>query len=331
MQNQAMAEDSQGKRILVTGATGFIGQSLCEYLAESGLKLTACCRTMPEVSFDSGIDSIETGDLTAETDYTLWLENIDCVIHLSGRAHVMHSEDKFQALERFRQENVAVTKNLVKQCVEQGVRRFIYISSIKVHGEYSIQPFKADDPVQPEDPYAISKLEAEQSLISRCLSSEMEYVIIRPPLVYGPGVKGNFSRLIQLLNKPFPLPFGSIHNQRSLVNLQNLNHFIYCCIDHPDARNEVFLVSDGQDLSTTELIKLIRRYQPGKARLIKFPEPVLFWLGKILSKEAEIQRLCGCLQVDITKNKQLLDWEPVVSVNQAIQQMLVPVFHEDNQ
>jgi len=241
------------------------------------------------------------------------------VIHLAARVHVMQ-ETHADPLTAFREVNTQGTINLAKQAVAAGVKRFIYLSSIKVNGEKTTTiPFHADDSANPLDPYAISKFEAEQQLLTLGQETGLEIVIIRPPLVYGPAVKGNFSRLISLVNKSIPLPLAKINNARSLVNIQNLCSLIQVCLDHPKAAGEVFLVSDGEDLSSSELFEKIAQALDKKNRLFYLPKGLLKLLTGIIGRQAEFQRLFDSLQVDISKNQQLLGWQPNVRVMQGIQ------------
>jgi nucleoside-diphosphate-sugar epimerase len=231
----------------------------------------------------------------------------------------MHDESS-DPLAEFRKVNVEGTLNLARQAAEAGVRRFIFISSIKVNGEGTPlgSPYRADAQPQPADSYGISKMEAEQGLRALAAETGMEVVIIRPTLVYGPGVKANFLSMMRWLHKGVPLPFGAIHNQRSLVALDNLVDLIVTCIDHPAAANQTFLVSDGEDLSTTELLRRMATALGKPARLLPVPSWLLEAGASILGKKALSQRLCGSLQVDISKTRELLGWTPPLSVDAAL-------------
>ena len=223
-------------------------------------------------------------------------------------------------LAEFRKVNVEGTLNLARQAAEAGVKRFVFISSIKVNGEGTEfgKPYTADDAPAPVDPYGISKLEAEQGLLGLASETGMEITIIRPVLVYGPGVKGNFASMINLVEKGIPLPLGAIHNQRSLVGIDNLVDLIIRCIDHPAAANQVFLAADGEDLSTTELLRIVAKAIERPSRLIPVPAPVLQFGATLLGRKAMAQRLLGSLQVDILKTRELLDWTPPVSVDEGL-------------
>lgn len=225
-----------------------------------------------------------------------------------------------EPLAEFREVNVAGTLNLARQAVSSGVKRFIFISSIKVNGEGTSlgEPYTADTSPAPTDPYGISKLEAEQALLALAAETGMEVVIIRPVLVYGPGVKANFLNMMRWLSKGVPLPLGAIHNKRSLVALDNLVDLIVTCIEHPSAVNQVFLVSDGEDLSTSELLRRMGRALGKPARLIPIPAGVLEMGARMVGKKTIAQRLCGSLQVDISKTRELLNWSPPMSVDCAL-------------
>jgi len=309
--------------ILLTGATGFVGQALLGQLLESeSHKVTAALRSA------NGFDRCEVyavGDFTGDTNWSSALTNQQVVIHAAARAHIMKDEVA-DPLAEYRRVNVDGTLNLARQAAAVGVKRFIFISSIKVNGEQTplVQPFTANDTPAPEDAYGTSKWEAEQGLQQLASETGMEVVIIRPPLVYGPGVKGNFASMIKLVAKGLPLPLGAIHNQRSLVAVDNLVDLIIICIDHPAAANQVFLAGDGQDLSTTELLRGVARAMGKPARLIPVPSSLLMLGATLLGKKAVAQRLLGSLQVDITKAREVLGWEPPVSVEEGLKRCFEP-------
>ncbi|SDY00901.1 Nucleoside-diphosphate-sugar epimerase [Pseudomonas kuykendallii] len=286
--------------------------------AEVGVETVAVVRDS-SVGLPTHAAIFRVGEIGADTDWRGALERIDAVVHCAARVHVMRDTSS-DPLAEFRQVNVNGTLNLAEQAARAGVRRFIFISSVKVNGEgtESGKPYLADSPPAPLDPYGISKMEAEQGL--RALASEtgMEVVIIRPVLVYGPGVKANFRSMMSWLSKGVPLPLGAIHNSRSLVALDNLVDLIVTCIDHPNAANQTFLVSDAEDLSTTELLQRMGRALGKPARLLPVPAPLLRAGATLLGKGAVAQRLCGSLQVDISKTRELLGWTPPVSVHEAL-------------
>lgn len=294
--------------ITLTGTTGFVGSALL-------LSLSQRHSVRP-------ITRTEFGDLLPTTDYTAAFTHSDVVIHLAARVHIMH-DTAADPLEAFRRTNTAGTLNLAHQAAIAGVRRFIYLSSIKVNGEHT-QPNQSftgfDKDHIPTDPYAISKQEAEQALHQLAFETGMEVVIIRPPLVYGAGVKGNFKSMMNWINKGIPLPLGKINNHRSLVALPNLIDLITTCIDHPAAANQTFLVSDDEDISTTELLTRLGQALNKPARLLPVPQKLLETTLNILGKQAITQRLCGNLQIDMTHTCQTLNWKPPVSVDDALHQ-----------
>ncbi len=319
-----MPSDIAKLHILITGANGFIGKHLSVYLQENGHNITEACRCCSNNMIQKKQQCFSIGDIDNTTQWKTALTGIDQVIHLAARVHIMQETDK-NPLAAFRLVNTEGTLNLARQAISAGVKRFIYLSTIKVNGEEtSNTPFFADDQPVPKDPYAISKLEAEQKLLELGLKSGLEVVIIRPPLVYGYAVKGNFKRLINLMNKSIPLPFSRIQNTRSLVSIQNLCSFIQTCVLHPKAVNQIFLISDGQDLSTSELLKKISYALNKKNTLFYLPKGLLKFLSQILDRNTEYQRLTGSLQLDITKNQQILNWQPIESVDNGIAKACLP-------
>jgi len=304
--------------ILVTGATGFVGRALCARLSlRHTLRISV--RNRSHEKCGNGVDVIEA-ELSKDQDWCKALSGVSLVIHCAARVHVM-SEDTNNPLAEFRRVNVDGTLRLALQAAEAGVQRFVFVSSIKVNGEHSQLgfPFTADQAPNPGDPYGVSKCEAEEGL--RALSKEtgMEVVIIRPPLVYGPGVKANFLVMMSWLSRGVPLPLGGVtENRRSLVFLDNLVDLIVTCIDHPDAANQTFLVSDDEDLSTSALLRRIAAAQGKRARLIHLPAGLIVMVARLIGRPGVAQRLCGSLQVDISKTKSLLGWSPPVSVDEGL-------------
>lgn len=309
--------------ILVTGGNGFIGRILVSSLTEQGRAVRCAVRSALLA------DAVAVGDIGPETDWSAALVGVNCVVHTAARVHVM-KESVGDPLAAFRQVNVEGTLNLACQAAEAGVRRFIYLSSIKVNGEQTQpgQPFTEDDVPAPLDPYGISKHEAEERLRNLAQKTGMEVVIIRPPLVYGPGVKANFLNMMHWLHKGVPLPFASINNRRSLVALDNLVDFIIACLDHPAAANQAFLVSDGEDLSTTELMRRTANAMGRPSRLIPIPVSLLKAGAALLGRRDMAQRLCSSLQVDITKARTLLGWTPPINVDEGLRRTAQRFLHE---
>lgn len=305
--------------VLLTGATGFVGGAILRrIISEKKYPVVAALRD----SSPSLAEEVETVRFSTLDGHTSWKDcfaNTDVVIHSAARVHVMSDTEK-DPLLAFRKVNVEGTLNLARQAFASGVKRFVFISSIKVNGEGTIPPhaYEADGNPSPVDPYGISKMEAEIALRELAAQTEREVVIIRPVLVYGPGVKANFLNMMRWLDKGVPLPFGAIHNSRSLVAIDNLVDLVLTCVDHPAAANQTFLVSDGEDLSTTVLLRKMSQVLNAPARLIPIPSWILQTGAALLGKKALSQRLCGSLQVDITKTRSLLGWTPPVSVNDAL-------------
>jgi nucleoside-diphosphate-sugar epimerase len=304
---------------LVTGANGFVGLAVVKRLHEMSRFAIGAAVRQGRQPFPLGV-SVHSGfDLSAVADWKPALLDVDCVIHAAGLVHVMHGTSG-NSLEKFRRINVEGTMDLARQSAAARVRRFIFISSIKVNGEETAfgRPYTPDAAPAAVDAYGISKCEAEEALRRLAADTGMEVVIIRPPLVYGPGVRANFLSMMRWLYRGVPLPLGAIHNRRSLVALDNLVDLIVTCVDHPAAANQTFLVSDDEDLSTTELCRRMGDALGKQARLLPVPAWVLMTGAALLGKRALSQRLCGSLQVDISKTKSLLGWSPLVSVNEGL-------------
>jgi nucleoside-diphosphate-sugar epimerase len=306
--------------LLVTGATGFVGNALLSTLASDESHLLRACVRREGTPLPANIEAVTIPDLTAETDWRAALENIDAVVHAAARVHVM-DDTSADPLAEFRRVNVDGTLRLARQAAAAGVRRFVFISSIKVNGEGTSpgHPYTADDIPQPQDPYGVSKYEAEQALLSVANETGMEVVVIRPVLVYGPGVKANFQSMMRWLDKGVPLPLGGINaNRRSMVALDNLVDLIVTCLQHPAAANQIFLVSDGEDLSTTGLLQRTARALQKPALLLPVPAWMLSAAARLLGREHVAQRLCGSLQVDIGKTSSLLGWHPPIKMDAAL-------------
>lgn len=300
-------------KVLITGASGFVGQAVAKALSLNGHEIVRTVRKKQ-------IDALTVGDIGPETNWEEALNKCGVVIHLAARVHVMN-EKSLDPMTEFRRVNVEGSAALARQAAAAGVKRFIFLSSIKVNGEYteSGQPFTASDAPRPEDSYGISKYEAEKILQAIASETGMEVVIIRPPLVYGPGVKANFESMMHWLSRGLPLPLAAItENRRSLVAIDNLVDLVMTCLDSPNAANQTFLVSDGEDLSTAQLLERMGAAMGKPACLFYLPSALLK-LGTILfNRPSTYQRLCGTLQLDITKAKQLLGWAPPVSVQEGL-------------
>ena len=301
-------------KILLTGATGFIGTPLVQKLRASGIKVIGVTRKIVKHQDDFFLREI--------TPYTAWddaLKGVDVIIHTAGRVHVMNEDGK-DLLEIYRDSNLRSTLNLANQAVTSGVKRFIFISSVKVLGEKTIDgvKFSPHSPYAPVDPYSISKMEAEIGLKKIAESSNLEVIIIRPPIVYGPGVKANFLRMLKLIQLGVPLPFGDLNNKRSMVFIDNLTDFVIICIFHKNADNKIFMVSDGHDISVSTLFKKLGIYLDSRPILIPIPASVLLFLTKLGVLKSSLPRLAEGLEVDVTKTMEILDWTPNFSVDEGL-------------
>jgi nucleoside-diphosphate-sugar epimerase len=308
-------------RVLVTGAGGFVGEALVfRLLRDKEFTPVATLRTSSRLQ---GLCPTISFDLT-RTNTLPALSDIQVVVHAAARVHVMN-EAATGALQEFRRINVQGTMALARHAAASGVKRFIFVSSIKVNGENTQpgRPFTADDLPVPVDPYALSKYEAEEELKHLSCATGMELVIVRPPLVYGPGVKANFLSMMQWVQRGVPLPLGAIDNKRSLVSIGNLVDLLVTCVDHPAAAGHTFLVSDGKDVSISQLLRSLAKAFGQSARLL----PVPFWLLNLaagaLGKREVSHRLGESLQVDISKNRELLNWTPQISAEKAIRQTVL--------
>ena len=310
--------DMLGNKILITGATGFIGNFLVLELLKKNFSVSIAVRQKTDL-FPDKVNQFVVGDFENNPDFSSSLDEINCVIHLAGRAHII-DKVKASVLDEFCKINTELTLNLAKQAIAARVERFIFLSSIRVNGNTSNRPFLEIDIPNPQEPYAISKYEAEQGLLKLSKNSSLEVVIIRPPLVYGNNVPGNFGRLIQWASAKFmlPLPLGSVNNARSLIAIDNLASFIITCTLHPKASNEIFLISDNGALSTPQLLKNIAKAFNKKALLLPVPVSLMFFMAKLLGKEADAVRLFSSLVVDSNKARNLLDWHPVTTMNDRL-------------
>ena len=300
--------------VLVTGANGFVGTALVKYLLATDQYFVRGASRVP-ASWPAKIDSFAVGDVSGQTNWQAALTNADMVVHLAARVHVMR-EASHNPLAAFRRVNVAGTLALAEQAAQRGVSRFVFLSSIKVNGEEGV--FSESDAPAPTDAYGLSKLEAENGLRELAARAAMQVVVIRPPLVYGPGVKANFAGLMKLVSRGIPLPLAGVHNQRSFVSIDNLTNFIGETLTNPHAADETFFVSDGHDLSTPQLIEAMANAVRKKARLFFVPTGLIQTAASIAGKKSMAKRLLGTLQVDITKARKLLNWQPLVSVEEAL-------------
>ena len=305
--------------VMVTGATGFVGRKLvAELLDKNYLVNCALRKSVVETDNLSVCKCFALGDFNTATHWENALVGVNTVIHLAARVHVMQETEK-DPLKRFREANVDTTLCLAKEAINAGVRRFIYISSIKVNGEYTDAiPFRETDKPNPQDPYAQSKYEAEVGLNRLAQETGLEVVIIRPVLVYGPGVKGNFYRLMQLVTKGVPLPFAKTDNKRSMVYLDNLVDLIIQCISHPAAAGETFLASDGDDVSTERLVSILNEMMGRTPRLFRLSDSLLKLMMWVPKFRHLIDRLYGSLQVNNQKARELLNWHPPKSVREGM-------------
>jgi nucleoside-diphosphate-sugar epimerase len=305
-------------KILLTGVTGFIGTELIQELSNKNFDLSVILRHKTDY-LPSVIKQFVIGDFAKHTDYSNALTDIDCVIHLAGKAHVI-DKSKTSVLDEFRLINADLSLNIAKQAAAAGVNRFVFLSSIGVNGNQNIKPFLESDEPNPQEPYAISKHEAEQKLFKLAKETDMGVVIIRPPLVYGANAPGNFGRLMSWANKkyPMPLPLGLVGNSRSLVAIDNLVDFIVTCVTHKNAANEVFLVSDREDLSTTQLLRKIAKTFDKKVFLLPVPVGLMIFMAGLLGRRADATRLFSSLRVDSSKAKELLDWNPKITMDEQL-------------
>jgi len=299
-------------KLLITGATGFVGEELCNALRIRDINF------VPVVRRNATNGQFEIGNISGGTKWNDAFAGCDVVIHLAARVHVMTDRDS-NPLSANREVNVDATINLARQAVTNGVKRFIFVSSVKVNGEETTStPFTAFDEPAPLDPYGQSKLEAEIALRELSHATGLEVVIIRPPLVYGPGVRANFLKLMQLVNMGVPLPLGAIHNCRSMVALDNLVDLLITCTHHPAASGQTFMVSDDSDVSIAELLRMLASAMGKRSILLPIPAGIIAGTAALFGKSAMANRVLGSLQVDINHTKSTLGWKPVVTVQESI-------------
>ena len=319
-------------RVLVTGASGFVGRALCSAFLEQGLKVRAAVRSVVSMPLIPGLEIATIGEVCENTDWSTALQGVDCVVHCAARTHVMR-ETVDDALAAYRAVNVAGTICLAEQAAALNVRRLIFVSSIKVNGEQTGAgaPFCVDglswdsiahgNKMNPLDPYGLSKLEAEQALWIISGRTGLEVVVVRPPMVYGPGVKGNMLSLLRWVVSGVPIPLGAVDNKRSMIGLCNLADLLLRCVEHPGATGRTFLASDGQDISTPQIIRLMAQGINRPVHLLSVPVSLLQAGGWLLGRRDEIDRLTGSLQIDSAVTQSQLDWSPPVSVDDGVRQM----------
>ncbi len=307
-------------KTLVTGATGFVGRFLCPRLLEDGFSVRAAVRSVgAAASLVAGVEPKSIGSIGPETDWFHAVKGIDTVIHLAARVHLM-SDPSSDPLADFRRVNVQGTENLARQAAQAGVKRLVFISSIKVNGEENTAAYTPDSPAKPTDPYGISKWEAEQALRKIGQETGMEVVVVRPTLVYGPGVKANFLAMMNMIMKGIPPPLASINNKRSLIYVGNLVDALVTCVLHPDAAGKTYLVSDGEDVSTPDLIRRTAKALGVPARLFPVPASVMRFAGAITGKRAAVKRLLGSLTVDCSRIRNELGWQPPFTMEEGLRE-----------
>jgi nucleoside-diphosphate-sugar epimerase len=315
--------------VLVTGANGMVGRALCSALRARGSRVRTALRQAQQFSPNSALaDSVIIGEIGPETDWRAALQGVECVVHLAARVHVMR-ESAADPLAEYRRVNTSGTERLARMAADAGVKRLVFVSTIKVNGEKSLpaplsqggsRPFSEADSPNPQDAYGISKWEAEQALARVASETGLEIVILRPPLVYGPGVKGNFLRLLNAVYRRVPLPLGSVKNRRSLIYLGNLVDAIALCVSHPRAAGQTFLVSDGKDLSTSELVRRLADALGRPAHLLSVPPALLKLAGSVTGKSDAVARLTESLRVDSSKIRAELNWSPPHSMEEGLRE-----------
>ncbi|GBL44267.1 UDP-glucose 4-epimerase [Sulfuriferula multivorans] len=318
-------------KVLITGASGFVGRATCTWLVTQGLEVVGTVRhSHTPVQPVAGVSYRIVGDLNADTDWRATLAGVQGIIHCAARVHVMR-ETAEDPLAAFRSANVAGTERLARQAAAAGVKRLVFISSIKVNGEETASSsplpqgervsFREDDTPAPQDPYGQTKWEAEVKLAQVAQETGLEVVIVRPPLVYGPGVKGNLARLLSWVERGVPLPLAGIRNARSLIGIDNFTSALHACLTHPAAAGRTYLVRDGEDISTSELVRRLGRHLGRPARLFALPTPLLESLGGLTGRRTDVQRLTGSLTVDDSRIRHELGWMPPYSLDEGLGQM----------
>jgi UDP-N-acetyl-alpha-D-quinovosamine dehydrogenase len=303
--------------VLVTGATGFVGRALCALLVRRGHELRGSTRWTSGMAAPGAGTTVAVGEIGPTTDWTAAVEGMDAVVHLAARVHMLE-DTAAGALAEYRRTNVEGTRSLAAAALRAGVRRLVFLSSAKVHGERSVRPFTEVDAPHPEDAYAVSKLEAEEALKETLAGSQTQWTILRPPLVYGQGVRANFLRLLRVVARGVPLPLAGIDNRRSLIYVGNLVAAVEACLEEEGAGGRTWLVSDGEDLSTPELVRRLARALNRPARLVPVPVRLLRLAGALSGRAAAVDRLVDSLQVDATAIRAALQWTPAYTVDQGL-------------
>jgi nucleoside-diphosphate-sugar epimerase len=304
------------KSVLVTGANGFIGSILCNRLVVEKWKVSGTVRTAGYSSVQ-GVKIVIIGDVNAVTDWNAALQGSDTVVHLAARVHVM-KDSSTEPLQAYREVNVQGTEKLARQAADRGVKRFIFMSTVKVNGEENQKAYTESDTPSPMNSYGISKMEAEKIISDISVKTGMETVILRPPLVYGPGVKANFLRLLRVVDRGMPLPLASTKNQRSMIYVENLVDAILQCMRNPCAAGQTYLVSDGQNVSTPGLIRMIAAALNKQPRLFRFPPLALYMAGRLTGQGPALERLIGSLTVDTGKIRNELGWTAPFTLEEGI-------------
>lgn len=311
--------NSATNRFLVSGANGFVGRALCDTLIQHGYEVRGAVRRS-DVILNSKISRVTVGEINSKTDWSVALAGVNVVIHLAARVHVM-KENSANPLDAFRITNVYGTEQLARSAAAHGVKRLVFVSSIKVNGEETSNGhrYAEHEKPSPKDPYGVSKWEAEQALHRVAQETGMEVVIVRPPLVYGAGVKGNFEQMLKVLAKGIPLPLASVSNLRSMVYLGNFVDALMICSTHTAVAGQTYLVSDGEDVSTPELLRQLGAAMGHPARLLPCPPALLKLAGRVLGRSEQLERLLGSLQVDSSKIRRELGWQPPYTLQQGLQ------------
>lgn len=308
--------------VAVTGSSGFLGKALVSELAQRNINVVALARrATPDFKLPDSVEYRQSGDLSSETSWVKPLKGVNVIVHTAARVHLM--KDGSNSWQLYYRANVEGTIELAKQAIECGVKRFVFVSSIKVNGESTNigEAFSPSSPLFPEDEYGRSKLEAENLLKALCANSGMELVVVRPPLIYGPGVKANFLSMLKWIDKGFPLPLAAVTNARSMVSISNLVGFLMLCVEHKKAANKTFLISDGNDLSTSDTLRILSLALGRSPRLFYVPVWFLVMVAKLLGKRGVAKRLTGNLQIDISYSVSELGWTPSLSVDEGLEQV----------